>query len=70
MLPKMLNGKELAAALRISKTLAYKLMSSGDIPTIRFSDKSVRVKEEDLLRWIESHASDKQANFPGADGNS
>jgi len=61
MLPKMLNGKELAAALHISKTLAYQLLSNGDLPSIRFGKKAVRVKEEDLLRWIEAHANNKSS---------
>jgi excisionase family DNA binding protein len=56
MLPKLLNGKEVAEFLHISKGLAYRLMAQGDIPTVRFSLKTTRVKEDDLLKWIEAHA--------------
>ena len=70
MLSKLLTGKEVAEVLRISKALAYRLMKQGDIPTIRFSGKTTRVKEEDLLRWVETHSNTKQADFPGTDGGS
>jgi len=60
---KLMTGIEISEFLHCSKALAYRLMASGDIPTIRFSRKTVRVKEEDLLRWLELHANNKQAPF-------
>ncbi len=70
MLPKLLTGREVADFLHVSKGLAYRLMAQGDIPTVRFSGKTVRVKEEFLLQFIETHVNDKQATYSGNNGGS
>ena len=46
-----LTGKEIAAILKISKALAYRLIANGEIPSIRFG-RTVRVRIEDLNRFI------------------
>ena len=51
---KLLNGYEVAERLNISKGKAYKLMSSGKIVSIRF-DKTIRVREQDLAKFINDH---------------
>ena len=53
---KLLKGIEVAEVLNISKAYAYRLMSEGQIPTIRFG-RSVRVRQEDLDAFIENNAS-------------
>ena len=44
---KLLNGQEVAEYLNISKGKAYRLMSAGQIPCMRF-DRTVRVRKQDL----------------------
>lgn len=50
----LLRATEVAQRLRISRSLAYKLMDSGEIPTVRFGG-SVRVRESDLDEYIQRH---------------
>jgi excisionase family DNA binding protein len=51
---QLLNADQVAERLNISRALAYRLMKSGEIPTVRFIG-SVRVRESDLLAFIETH---------------
>ena len=46
-----LNAVEIAAILKISKALAYRLIATGEITSIRFG-RTVRVREEDLQAFI------------------
>jgi excisionase family DNA binding protein len=62
MYPKLLNGKEVAELLRVSKALAYRLMSQGDIPTIHISRKTVRVRQEDLEQFIAKNLAVKNSD--------
>jgi excisionase family DNA binding protein len=56
-----LTGKEIAEILKISKALAYRLISRGEIPSIRFG-RTVRVKQADLEKFIaENTAVDRLA---------
>ena len=50
-LTRLLNAADVARVLNISKALVYKLMQSGDIPTVRFN-RTVRVREPDLDEYI------------------
>ncbi len=56
---KLLNSKNLLRAidvarrLNISRALAYQLMQSGEIRTVRIRNKIVRVYEPDLQEYIE-----------------
>ena len=47
----LLRAKDVAQRLNISRSKAYQLMQSGDIPTVRFGG-SVRVLECDLDDFI------------------
>jgi excisionase family DNA binding protein len=51
-----LTGKEVAAILKISKALAYRLIAEGEIPSIRFR-RTVRVKQEALDEFIQKNSS-------------
>ena len=51
---QLLSADQVAERLNISRALAYRLMKTGDIPTIRFRG-SVRVSESDLQAFIETH---------------
>jgi excisionase family DNA binding protein len=47
----LLKALDVAKRLNISRSLAYQLMESGEIPTIRIR-KLVRVYEADLQNYI------------------
>lgn len=51
-----LTAVEIARILKISKALAYRLISQGKIPSIRFG-KTVRVKTDDLQKFVEDSMS-------------
>ena len=51
--PPLLKAAELSKLLQISKSCAYRLMKTGEIPTIRIG-KSVRVRKEDLEGFIDN----------------
>lgn len=48
----LLKALEVAEILNISRALAYRLISNGDIPAIRINH-SVRVRSEDLQEYIQ-----------------
>ena len=47
-----LTVREAAAVLRISKSKAYELVSSGELPHVRFG-KVVRISRAGLQEWLE-----------------
>lgn len=53
---QLLRADQVADRLQISRALAYRLMKTGVIPTVRFVG-SVRVQESDLQDFIRSHKS-------------
>jgi excisionase family DNA binding protein len=54
-----LTAMDIAKMLKISKALAYRLISQGRIQSIRFG-KTVRVRTEDLQKFIDQSASSNQ----------
>jgi excisionase family DNA binding protein len=50
----LLNAKQVAEILNISKSKVYHFMQLGEIPTVRIG-KSRRVRPEDLIKYIESN---------------
>jgi excisionase family DNA binding protein len=57
----LLTPGEVAAALAVSRSRAYVLISSGAIPSVRLGGKNVRVKVEDLRQWVERQSQNVQA---------
>lgn len=55
MIIKLLKAAEVAEILGVSRTQAYRLMQMGEIPSVRFGQRTVRVRPEDLKRYIEKH---------------
>jgi excisionase family DNA binding protein len=51
---RLLKGQEVAHYLNISRALAYRLMQRGEIKIVKFG-KSVRVAENDLRDFVETH---------------
>jgi excisionase family DNA binding protein len=50
----LLTARDVAKRLKISRALAYQLMASGELPTVRIRGKIVRVTEVDLQEYINS----------------
>ena len=54
----MMDAKQLAEVLRISKAGAYNLLNSPDFPTLRIGGRKL-VMKQDLLEWLRSHTNRK-----------
>ena len=59
---RLLKSDEVAEILQVSKAHAYVLMKRGEIPTVRIG-KIVRVRLEDLERYIEEKAAQNKNQF-------
>jgi excisionase family DNA binding protein len=55
-LPRLLTAQEVANILNISRSFAYTLLQTGQIPSIRLG-RSVRVRPQDLEEYIDSNTS-------------
>jgi excisionase family DNA binding protein len=53
-IPKLLNLSQVASILSISKTQAYRLAASGELPIVRFGKACLRVEKVDLERFIQA----------------
>lgn len=60
----LLRASDVARRLNISRSLAYQLMQSGEIPTVRIRSKIVRVYEPDLEQYILNSRLDGRRIFP------
>ena len=49
---RLLKPLEVASVLGISKSFAYRLLQTGEIPTVRLG-KACRVRPTDLAKYIE-----------------
>ncbi|MCA1670411.1 MAG: helix-turn-helix domain-containing protein [Thermomicrobia bacterium] len=54
--PVLLRDHEVAAILNISRSKAYLLMASGDIPGVLRLGRSIRVHRPTLLAWLTQQA--------------
>jgi len=57
-MPDVMDAKELAEALQISKAGAYNLLSSPDFPTLRIGGRKLVMKNE-LVEWLKSRTNRK-----------
>ena len=57
-MPDVLDAKQLAEALQISKAGVYNLLSSPDFPTLRIGGRKLVMKNE-LVEWLKSHTNKK-----------
>jgi len=48
---KLLRGREVAEILGISKALAYRLISQGSLPAVKFG-RTIRIRNIDVDRFI------------------
>lgn len=49
---KILTIPEVAEYLKVSKAKIYLMVQRGEIPYIRL-DRNVRIKESDLMKWLD-----------------
>ena len=52
-LPRLLNAQDVAGALNMGISTVYLLVERGELPSIRIG-RSVRIRPEDLEKFIES----------------
>ena len=52
--PKLLSLREVAELTTVPRSTWYTLVARGDIECVRIG-RAVRVREDDLVRWIETH---------------
>ena len=57
-LPDILDARQIALALRISRASAYNLLSSADFPTLYIGKRKL-VMKADLIQWLKSHTNTK-----------
>ena len=57
-MPDVMDAKQIAQALQISKAGAYNLLNSPDFPALRIGGRKL-VMKNDLLEWLKSHTNRK-----------
>ena len=57
-MPDVMDAKQLAQALQISKAGAYNLLNSPDFPTLRIGGRKLVMKSE-LILWLKRHTNRK-----------
>ena len=53
-MPDVMDAKQLAEALQISKAGAYNLLNSPDFPTLRIGGRKL-VMKQNLILWLRNH---------------
>lgn len=53
-LPDLARIPEVAAVLAISPAQAWRMVWSGELPSVRLSERIVRVRRSELAAWLES----------------
>ena len=57
-MPDVMDAKQLAQSLQISKAGAYNLLNDPDFPTLRIGGRKLVMKNE-LVEWLKSHTNRK-----------
>ena len=58
---ELMTIKEVTEYLRVSKSTIFKLMRTGELPSIKFSAKKfTRMKRSDLQAFIERHSTKEE----------
>ncbi|MBR2927603.1 MAG: helix-turn-helix domain-containing protein [Oscillospiraceae bacterium] len=52
-MPDVMDAKQIAEALQLSKAGAYNLLSSPNFPTLRIGGRKLVLKQE-LIAWLKS----------------
>lgn len=59
-MPDVMDAKQLAEALQISKAGAYNLLNEPDFPTLRIGGRKLVMKNE-LVDWLRKHTNRMQS---------
>lgn len=57
-MPDVMDAKQIAEALQISRAGAYSLLNSPDFPTLRIGGRKLVMKNE-LVKWLKSRTNRK-----------
>ena len=57
-MPDVMDAKQIAQALQLSKAGAYNLLNNPDFPTLRIGGRKLVMKSE-LILWLKSHTNRK-----------
>ena len=60
-MPDVLDVKQLATALHLSKAGAYNLLNAPDFPTLRIGGRKL-VMKDDLLMWLRKHVNRSESS--------
>lgn len=58
-MPDVMDAKQLAKALQISKAGAYNLLNDPDFPTLKIGGRKM-VMKQDLLVWLKRHTNGQE----------
>ena len=58
-MPDVMDAKQLAKALQISKAGAYNLLNEPDFPTLKIGGRKM-VMKQDLLVWLKRHTNGQE----------
>jgi len=59
---KLLKSQEVAEKLGVSKSYVYQLISNGELPVVRLGEKAIRIRPEDLDRFLEKSSKNSKTN--------
>lgn len=59
-MPDVMDAKQIAEALQISKAGAYNLLNSPDFPTLRIGGRKL-VMKADLMEWLKGQTNHKRS---------
>lgn len=49
-----LKPSEVAAILRVQSAMVYRMIASGEIPSVRITRKCIRVPRQEFFEWLRS----------------
>ena len=49
---ELLRAEEAAARLRLSRSQVYLMVRRGDLPSVRFGERAVRIPASELEEWL------------------
>ncbi|MCD8336601.1 MAG: helix-turn-helix domain-containing protein [Lachnospiraceae bacterium] len=58
-MPDMMDAKQLAAVLHLSKSGTYNLLNSDDFLILKIGDRK-QVMKQDLLAWLKQHTNGQE----------
>jgi excisionase family DNA binding protein len=57
---RFLTVNEASKFLGVTAVYLYQLVRKGEIPVVRVGSRAIRIKESDLLAWIEERSGKRQ----------